>query len=229
MGSAIVAAAAETREAEVVAQISRASRPPDSGDVVIDFSLPGGAQTALAWARSNQAAFVSGTTGLDDAFFAELDQAAHEIPVLHATNMSVGVAVLRALTRLAAAALPSAFQPEITESHHRHKRDAPSGTAKSLIEDIVVSRPDLRVQAGRDGAAGPRGANELGVHALRGGDVVGEHSVHFFGEGERLELSHRATDRRIFARGALSAALWMHGQAPGRYSMDDVLGLRSVG
>ena len=229
MGQAIADATAETTEAEVVALITRTSRPPAAGDVLIDFSLPEGSAKALQWARENGAAFVSGTTGLDDGFFSQLEQASQEIAVLHATNMSPGVAVLRTLTRVASAALPRAFQPEITESHHRHKRDAPSGTAKSLIEDVLSARPNLAVKPGRDGETGPRNPDELGVHAIRGGDVIGEHTVHFFGEGERIELTHRATDRAIFARGALAAALWIHGREPGRYTMDDVLGLRGLG
>lgn len=225
MGRAVRSVLDEHADAQVWGKYDRDGALPEDADVVIDFSLPGGARDALAWAVENNVPLVSGTTGVGDDYFDALDEAATRIAVLHATNMSVGVAVLRALTRLAAAVLPAEFQPELTEVHHRHKRDAPSGTANSLIEDVIGARPELRVRAGRDGDVGPRAADELGVHALRGGDVVGIHRLHFFGDGEHIELAHTATDRMIFARGAVLAAVWLFGRGPGRYSIDDVLGL----
>lgn len=226
MGRSVRGVLDEHASAEVCGTYDVNEVEPGPADVVIDFSLPDGARDALAWARTHGVPLVSGTTGVGDDYFAELDDAASEIAVLHATNMSVGVAVLRALTRMAAAALPAEFQPELTEVHHRHKRDAPSGTARSLLADLRAARPELRAIPGRDGDTGPREPSEVGVHALRGGDVVGIHRLHFFGEGEHVELAHTATDRTIFARGAVRAALWLRGRPPGRYSIDDVLGLR---
>lgn len=228
MGQAIDAVAGATRDALVVDRAGRTGSGHVDADVVIDFSLPAGAEAALEFAVASGQAFVSGTTGTGEAFSRKLASAATTIPVLHASNMSLGVAVTRAATRLAAAALPREFQPEIVELHHRHKVDSPSGTALSLAADIAASRPETEVNHGRTGASGPRGPQELGVHGVRGGDVVGEHIVYFFGDGERIEITHRATDRRIFARGAVAAALWLAGRPPGLYTMDDVLGLSAA-
>ncbi|MFT6399950.1 MAG: 4-hydroxy-tetrahydrodipicolinate reductase [Bradymonadia bacterium] len=225
MGQAIDLVVAAAEEATVVARAGRGGLLRADADVVVDFSLPEGAQAALAFAVAHGAAFVSGTTGTDESFTRELTAAAVTIPVLQASNMSLGVAVTRALTRLASAALPAEFQPEIVELHHRHKVDSPSGTAIALARDVEGARTATEVNHGRSGACGPRTPNELGVHGVRGGDVVGEHTVYFFGEGERIEITHRATDRAIFARGAVTTALWLSGQPPGVYTMDDVLGL----
>ncbi len=193
-------------------------------DVVVDFSSPTGFDDALAYAQRNGCAFVSGSTGVTEEALATLDVAAQEIPVLWAANMSLGVAVTRALVRQAAAALPASFAPEILELHHRHKADAPSGTALALAGDVAGART-ARLVHGRQGQVGARHTEELGMHAVRGGDVVGEHTVYFFGDGERVEITHRATDRMVFARGAVAAALWLVGRTPARYTMDDVLGL----
>ncbi len=225
MGRAIDSVVAASDGATVVARTGRTGLKSAEGDVVVDFSLPEGAAGALEFAQANRIGFVSGTTGTNAAFSERLADAAKTIPVLHASNMSLGVAVTRAVTRLAAAALPAEFQPEIVELHHRHKVDSPSGTALSLASDVASARPATHVTHGRSGACGPRDAAELAVHGVRGGDVVGEHTVYFFGEGERVEITHRATDRIIFARGAVAAAMWMVGKGPGIYTMDDVLGL----
>lgn len=175
-------------------------------DVAIDFSLPDAFDAILDLSLARGAAFVSGTTGLDAAQHARLDIAARTIPVLWSANFSVGVAVLADLVRRAAAALPG-WDCDIVESHHVHKKDAPSGTALRLGE------------AASAGGATPR------VASIRAGDIVGEHLVQFTGQGERIELLHRATDRDVFARGALQAALWLAGRPAGRYAMHDMLGL----
>ena len=169
---------------------------------------------------------MSGTTGLSAADFAVLEEAAARIPLLHAPNMSVGIQLLLRLVEETARALGPGFDVEITEVHHRHKKDAPSGTALRLAETVAGALGrDLAKDGryGREGQVGARTAEEIGVLALRGGDVVGEHTVHFFGEGERIELTHRASNRGAFATGALRAARWIVGKAPGVYVMQDVL------
>ena len=229
MGVAIQAIVGEQEGLEIVGRsdVGESNRPTEPVDAVIDFSSITGATDALRIAESAGCALVSGTTGLDDAYFAELESAAKRIPVLHAANMSVGVAILRHLTRTAARSAPD-WDVEIVELHHRHKRDSPSGTALALLtsanEGLGRDRHEGLVAA-RAGDVGPRTDSEIGVFGVRGGDVVGEHTVFHFGAGERLELTHRATDRRIFARGAVRAAQWLCDRPPGRYTIDDVLGL----
>lgn len=227
MGRAVAEVAAETPEASVVHGVDKGGEAPNPAevDVVIDFSTPDSMEQALRWAVSNAVPFVSGTTGSSHAQLDEVRQAAESTAVLHAANFSLGVAVTRALVRKAAAALPLSFHPEIMEVHHRRKVDAPSGTALALAQDVDGTRGISACITGRSGQVGERTDYELGVFALRGGDVVGEHTVYFFGEGERVEIAHRATDRRIFARGAVAAAVWMAGRMPGVYTMEDVLGL----
>lgn len=210
--------------------------PADAGawlrtaDVVVDFSAPEALAAlcdALAEARGAPAVVV-GTTGLDDALHARLDALAARVPVLVAANFSVGVNLLLALAETAAAALGPDYDVEIVEAHHRRKADAPSGTALALGEAVAAGRqvalPEVRVD-GRSGRPGERPRGEIGFHALRGGDVVGEHRVHFLGERERIELAHVAADRRLFADGALRACKWIAGRPAGRYTMRDVLGL----
>lgn len=189
-------------------------------DVVIDFSLPPAFQRLVRAASSQGVALVSGTTGVVDAEL--LDRAASRIPVLWAPNMSLGVAVLSDLLTEAVRRLGPGFDVEITETHHRGKVDAPSGTARRLAEAAQKAR-DLSPVHGREGLTGPRAQSEVGVFALRGGDVIGDHSVHLLGPGERLELTHRATNRELFAHGALRAARWLVGKKPARYSLSDVL------
>lgn len=217
----LVAARVEHRRAAIGDTLSNAG-------VVVDFTSADGADAALSTALDLGIPIVSGTTGLPEAVVHRFENAAAHIPVMLAPNMSLGVAVLRHLTRMAAAALPSSFAPEIVELHHRHKRDAPSGTAHALVEAVRAGRGGGRPRTERSGLVGAREDDEIGVFGVRGGDVVGEHTVFFLGDGERIELTHRATDRSIFARGAVEAAVWIHERAPGRYTIDDVLGLGEV-
>lgn len=197
-------------------------------DAVIDFSRP---EATVAMARAAAAAKVAhviGTTGMTPDDLAAIAAAARETVVVRSGNMSLGVNLLAVLAEKAAKALGPAWDIEIVEMHHRLKVDAPSGTALLLGEAAARGRGiDLATHSvrGRDGVTGPRGVGEIGFASLRGGTVIGDHTVIFAGAGERIELSHRAEDRGIFARGALAAALWTRGRAPGLYSMADVLGL----
>ncbi len=200
-----------------------------AADVVIEFSTPEASVRHAEIAGAHGTAHVIGTTGLSEAEATALRRAAERAPVVWAANMSLGVNLLLGLTRQVARALgPEAFDIEILEMHHRHKVDAPSGTALALGEAAARGRGVSleRVAArGRDGLTGPRASGAIGFAVLRGGDVVGDHVVTFAGAGERLELAHRATDRRIYARGALHAARWAVGKPPGLYGMADVLRL----
>ncbi|HEX6832341.1 MAG TPA: 4-hydroxy-tetrahydrodipicolinate reductase [Rudaea sp.] len=194
-------------------------------DVLVDFSGPNSFDAALALAIERKIAFVSGTTGLRDEQHAALDRAAHSIPVLWSANFSLGVAMMMRVVRRIAAALPD-WDCDIVEMHHARKQDAPSGTALKLGQAIAEARgQNLDAQAAytRHGQIGPRKSGEIGFATLRGGDIVGEHTAIFATDGERIELTHRAGDRDIFARGALAAALWIARRDPGRYSFDDVL------
>lgn len=193
-------------------------------DVVIDFSRPDALRALAPAAARAGVAIVSGTTGLDAAAERALDEAATKVAVLWSPNTSIGVYVLAELAKLATKLLGTSFDIEIVETHHRAKVDAPSGTAVRLADAIGEARAGLTRTTGRDGQVGARRAEEIGVLALRGGDVVGDHSVHFLGAGERLELVHRATSRDLFARGAIRAARGIVGAAAGRYSMKDVVG-----
>jgi 4-hydroxy-tetrahydrodipicolinate reductase len=211
---------------DLAACLAQLADAPEQANVVIDFSR---AELCASHARAAAAAgapIVVGTTGLDAAAETALDEAASRVPVLAASNCSLGANLLMALTEAATRALPDA-DAEIVELHHKHKRDAPSGTALSLADSVARARGTTREEMQRLDRHGdaPRAPGELGVFGVRGGDVAGEHTVYLFLEGERVELTHRATDRAIFARGALAAARWLSGQAPGRYAMRDVLGL----
>ena len=166
---------------------------------------------------------MSGTTGLGEEARAALDRASARVPVAWEPNMSVGVHVLGALVARAIAMLGPDFDIEIIEAHHRLKADAPSGTALRVAEIAREARGGARFVHGREGRPGARGAAEIGVHAVRGGDVVGDHSVYLLGAGERIELIHRASSRELFASGALRFARWIAGKTPGRYAMDDML------
>lgn len=192
-------------------------------DVVIDFSTASAVPRLLQLAARARVPVVSGTTRLDAEAERQLDEAAKVVPVLWAPNTSVGVQVLAELVTQAARKLGLSFDVEIVEAHHRAKVDAPSGTAERLRRAVAEARQDLTPVYGREGNAGPRKANEIGVLAMRGGDVIGDHTVHFLGQGERLELTHRATSRDLFARGALAAAGFLVGKPPGRYAMVDVI------
>jgi 4-hydroxy-tetrahydrodipicolinate reductase len=193
-------------------------------DVVIDFSVPHVTLALAPIAAAAKCAIVSGTTGLKDEPRAALARAAERVPVLWEPNMSVGVFLLSQLVAQATAALAE-WDIEIVETHHHLKVDAPSGTALRLAEVARKARPDAtRLVHGREGKPGARAAGEIGMHAVRGGDVLGDHVVHLFGGGERLELAHRATSRDVFAHGALRAARWLAGKPAGTYGLSDILG-----
>ena len=191
-------------------------------DVVVDFSSPDILPELAALAAAARTPLVSGTTGLARDGEIALTEASRLIPVLWEPNLSVGVHVLGKLLRQAIMALGASFDVEIVETHHRQKVDAPSGTALRLADIAEEALGGAERKVGREGRPGPRGAREIGIHAVRGGDVVGDHSVHLIGLGERLELVHRATNRDLFAHGALRAARWLVRQAPGRYGIDDL-------
>lgn len=195
---------------------------------VIDFTAPAATIPLAEIAAQARAVHVIGTTGLDEEDLAKLDAAARHATIIRAGNMSFGVNLLTRLTKMVAKALDTDFDIEIVESHHKHKVDAPSGTALMLGEAAAEGRgvhlPDVE-DRGRDGITGAREEGHIGFSAVRGGDVVGEHDVMFLGEGERIILRHVATDRAIFGRGAVKAALWGIGKKPGAYDMMDVLGL----
>jgi len=195
-----------------------------SAEVVIDFSVAPVVKPLVQVAARAKVAVVSGTTNLDADAQAAIDRAAQSIPVLWAPNMSLGVQVLAELTELALRRLGPGFDAEIVEIHHRKKVDSPSGTAKRLADAIRNVRPGSAELHGRDGDVGARTDREVAVFGVRGGDVVGDHTVFLLGQGERLELVHRASNRDLFAHGALRAARFVHAAKPGRYTIADVLG-----
>lgn len=197
-------------------------------DGILDFTSPEASVEFAGLAAQARIVHVLGTTGLNDDDQAKLKAAARHAVIIQSGNMSLGVNLLSALTEQVARALDVDWDIEITEMHHRHKVDAPSGTALLLGEAAAKGREISlgdKSDRGRDGQTGAREEGDIGFVALRGGSVVGEHSVIFAGEGERIELKHIAEDRRIFVRGALTAAVWGEGKRPGLYSMTDVLGL----
>ena len=197
-------------------------------DVLIDFSTPTATAEVVAIAAAAGKALVIGTTGLDAAQQAVIDQAALRVPVCQAANFSTGVTLSLALLETAARVLGDTADIEILEAHHRHKRDAPSGTALAMGQAVAsVLGRDLQAVAvfGREGHAGPRERGTIGFATVRGGDIVGDHTVMFAADGERLEITHKASSRMAFARGAVRAAAWLAGRAPGHYSMRQVLGL----
>ena len=195
---------------------------------VIDFTTPAATLEVAALTAQARAVHIIGTTGMNAAEIEQLEPASRHAVIVRAGNMSLGVNLLTKLTEKVAAALDADFDIEIIETHHHYKVDAPSGTALMLGEAAAVGRGvnlnDVR-ESGRDGMTGARKRGDIGFVAIRGGDVVGEHDVLFAGAGERIILRHMATDRSIFARGALKAALWGQTQKPGHYDMMDVLGL----
>lgn len=199
----------------------------DNCDVVIDFTIKDGATSLLKFAKDNPKPICMGTTGLDDEANSLLKLCSQKMPILYATNMSLGVAVLNSLVSAASKAL-SEFDIEIVEMHHRHKKDAPSGTAFTLATSAASARglklENVRV-SGRDGLVGARSKNEIAVMSLRGGDIVGRHTVGFYNDGEFIELNHTATSRATFANGAIKAAVWVHDKEPGLYSINDCLGI----
>jgi 4-hydroxy-tetrahydrodipicolinate reductase len=194
-------------------------------DVVVDFSHADATDGICHAVTERKKALVVGTTGHSPAQRLGIEQCAKSVPLVLASNFSVGVNALFWLTRKAAEMLGPDFDLEIVEMHHRMKKDAPSGTAVTLA-DILKSQHKIdSMRHGREGNVGERTASEIGIHSIRGGDVVGDHTVIFARAGERLELTHRATSRTTFAKGALRAAHWIVGRSPGLYSMEDVLGL----
>jgi 4-hydroxy-tetrahydrodipicolinate reductase len=202
----------------------------NGAEVVIDFTAPSATMQHAKVCAARGVALVIGTTGLSADQKNELRGLARRIPLLLAPNMSVGVNVLFRLVAEAAKALGSAYEVEIVEMHHRMKRDAPSGTALRLAEvaaEALGLEPKDTFVYDRHGETGARKAGTIGLQALRGGDVIGDHTVHFLADGERLELTHRAASRDNFARGALRAARWIAGRKPGFYDMQDVLGFRT--
>lgn len=220
MGSAIAEVAADRDDVSIV---------DEQCDVFVDFSAPDGLRGHLDAALEAGKPIVIGTTGLDTAHQRMIDEAAQRIPVLQAANMSLGVNLLAHLVRQTAARLGEDWDIEIVEMHHRHKVDAPSGTGLLLGEAAAEGRGvelGLVSERGRDGMTGPRREGRIGFAALRGGSVAGDHQVIFASEGERIELGHRAESRAIFARGAVEAAIWIEDKPAGRYSMNDVLGLK---
>jgi len=230
MGRALQTLASEC-DAQVVGTLELgedvSALPWDQADAVIDFSFHTATPSLLAAAVEHRKPVVIGTTGHSPDELEAIRHAAREIPLTLAGNYSVGVNLLQHLTRLAARILPEDYVPEIIEFHHKHKKDAPSGTAINLAEAVESARDfpaDARI-LGRAGESEARPDRQLGVHAIRGGEIVGEHTVYFIGDSDRIELTHRAADRGIFARGAYRAAHWIVRQQPGLYSMQDVLGL----
>ncbi|MCX7286803.1 MAG: 4-hydroxy-tetrahydrodipicolinate reductase [Rhodobacterales bacterium] len=199
-----------------------------TAQAVVDFTAPDATVEFAALAAQARAVHVIGTTGLEAAHLAKIEAASHHAVIVRAGNMSLGVNLLVRLTQKVAAALDADWDVEIVEAHHRMKVDAPSGTALMLGAAAAAGRGvslDGATVSGRDGITGARERGTIGYSAIRGGDVVGEHDVIFAGMGERIVLRHLATDRAIFARGALRAAIWGQGRKPGQYDMMDVLGI----
>jgi 4-hydroxy-tetrahydrodipicolinate reductase len=197
-------------------------------EALLDFTSPAASARHAGLAAEHGRLHIIGTTGIQGAVETAIRAAAKKTPIIWSPNMSVGVTLLTALVEQAAAKLDAHYDIEILEMHHRHKIDAPSGTALALGRAAAKGRKvelDKVAIRGRDGETGQRPKGGIGFAALRGGDVVGDHSVIFAGEGERLELTHRAGGRQVFAQGAVRAALWGRGKPPGLYSMRDVLGL----
>lgn len=228
MGQAI-AAAATAAGAEILG-VDQGDDPAPlaaKADVVVDFSLHSATPAIAALAARVGKPLVIGTTGHTEAEKAAIRKSVAGIPVVWAGNYSIGVNLLNSLVRRATRALGAGWDVELVEMHHRLKKDAPSGTAERLLE---ILREERKIAAselrhGRSGLVGERTPSEIGVHALRGGDVVGDHTVLFASDGERLELTHRASSRAIFAQGALRAARWVVGKPPGIHGMEQVLGL----
>ncbi len=231
MGQAITRAAEAAGEVEIVARVELSDSIAESlgaSAVVIDFSHADATESICAACVAKSKPLVIGTTGHALAQRRVIEAAAGSIPVLLAANFSVGVNTLFWLTRKTAELLGDGFDLEIVETHHRLKKDAPSGTARRLAEILCAVRGlnyEADVAHGRAGLVGERPQKQIGMHAIRAGDVVGDHTVIFASSGERLELTHKASSRETFAVGALRAARWIIGKPPALYSMEDVLGL----
>ena len=232
MGRALLACAPQHSELQVVGQIDLGddfAAVIGKTDVVIDFSSHTATVGIAVLCAGLGKALVIGTTGHSPEGRAEIRRLSSQVPVVLSSNFSTGVNALFWLTRKAVEILGPGFDLEIVEMHHRGKRDAPSGTARTLAEILAAGREqelEKVARYGRSGIVGERTAADIGVHSLRGGDVVGDHTVIFAGAGERLELTHKASSRETFAHGALRAAGWVARQKPGLYDMQDVLGLK---
>jgi len=232
MGQALVSCARQFPELQVAGQIDEGDdlrAVIEKGDVVIDFSSHTATLGIAALCAQHRKALLIGTTGHSDADKSQIINYRSQIPIVLSSNYSTGVNTLFWLTRKAAEILGPEFDLEIVEMHHRMKKDAPSGTARTLAEILAEVRKqqlDKVVQHGRSGIVGERTSEEIGMHSVRGGDVVGDHTVIFAANGERVELTHKASSRETFANGALRAALWVRHQNPGLYDMQDVLGLK---
>lgn len=232
MGRALLACAAHFPEVQVAGQIDRDNdlrAVVSQADVVIDFSSHQATAAIAQVCAEHHKAMVIGTTGHSNEDRSQLTQLSSQIPIVLSSNFSTGVNTLFWLTRKAAEILGPEFDLEVMEMHHRLKRDAPSGTARTLAEILAeVRKQQLEkvVRHGREGIVGERTSTEIGMHSVRGGDVVGDHTVIFAGLGERVELSHKASSRETFANGALRAAQWVANRKPGLYDMQDVLGLK---
>ena len=230
MGQMLIACAEHIEGLEVVGEVDEgddlATAIVDC-DAVIDFSFHEVTANAAALCAKHKKALVIGTTGHTDEEKESVLEHKETIPIVWASNYSTGVNTLFWLTRKAAEILGPDFDLEVVEMHHRHKVDAPSGTAATLGEILLEVRNQQKdvLRHGREGIVGARTDEEIGMHSLRGGDVVGDHTVIYSGAGERLELTHKAASRETFANGALRAAQWIAGKEPGLYSMQDVLGL----
>ncbi|MDF7777499.1 4-hydroxy-tetrahydrodipicolinate reductase [Sphingomonas sp. AOB5] len=228
MGQAI-AELAPSLGASIAGGADMADDPSDiarKADVLVDFSAASAIEAHLVAARAARTPIMIGTTGLNARHHALIDEAAEHIPVLQTGNTSLGVGLLARLVRDAAARLDENWDIEIVEAHHRNKLDAPSGTAQMLGQAAAEGLGTTLAEIGvtdRAGTVGARSGGTIGLASVRGGSIVGDHTVIFAGNGERIELTHRADDRAIFARGAVQAALWLAGQQPGRYAMDQVL------
>jgi 4-hydroxy-tetrahydrodipicolinate reductase len=234
MGMSILSCAEGDSKIEVVAAIDRHQRIQNvirPGLVIIDFSNHEATFSFVQEAVAAGCPMVIGTTGFTEAELKSIKAASKKIPMVMAPNMSVGVNLLFNLTRVATSVLKDGFDVEVIEKHHRKKKDSPSGTAARLVEvvaDVQKKEVSKVVRHGRQGDVGERTSDEIGVHAIRGGDFVGEHTVIFAGDGEVIEVTHKAGSRDIFARGALIAAQWVEKASPGIYDMQDVLGLKSL-
>lgn len=232
MGQALISCAAKIPELEVVGTIDQGgdlSALIGKADVVIDFSFHAATLGIAKLCAENRKALVIGTTGHAPDEKTRITDLRSHIPIVMASNFSTGVNTLFWLTRKAAEILGPAFDLEVVEMHHRMKKDAPSGTAATLLEilaDVRKLQLEEALRHGRKGIVGERTPGEIGIHAIRGGDVVGDHTVIFANTGERVELTHKASSRDTFANGALRAAQWIVKQKPGLYDMQDVLGLK---
>lgn len=232
MGEALIRLAAQDPHLELVGGIDKGDHLLDyidQCDTLIEFAHHSVSSTLATRAVEYGKALVIGTTGHTEEERKTIESAAQTIPIVFAPNFSVGVNLLFYLTQITAKTLGENYDQEVVEMHHRHKLDAPSGTARRLAEVLAEAAGgtyEELTKHGRHGDVGERPKRIIGMHALRGGDVVGDHTVHFASTGERIELTHRASNRDTFALGALRAAQWVRTQKPGLYSMQDVLGLK---